>query len=223
MRNSRSLLPDSLDLVTAHPIRILIVDDHLILREGLALIIERWPDLEVVGSVATGEEAVAAFSRQRPDVVLMDLQLPGMSGVEAIRSIRQLDPHARIVVLTMYDGHEDVHRALHAGATTYLLKNSLSDDLIGVVRNVHAGGRPMFPDIQARLDERATRPTLTRREVHVLELVLKGQRNKEIASQLSISEETVDAHLKNIFTKLDVHDRTAAVYIALQRGIIHIG
>jgi DNA-binding NarL/FixJ family response regulator len=209
--------------VTDPPIRLLVVDDHRILREGLALIIERWPDLEVVGSVATGEEAIHAFARQRPDVVLMDLQLPGMSGVEAIRSIRQSDPQARIVVLTMYDGNEDIHRALQAGATTYLLKNSLSDDLIRVVREVHAGGRPMPADIQARLDARTALPTLTQREVHILELVSRGRRNKEIAATLSISEETVEAHLKNIFTKLDVHDRTAAVYVALRRGILHIG
>ena len=205
------------------PIRVLVVDDHRIVREGLALIINREADIEVVGTAASGEEAVAAFTRDRPDIVLMDLQLPGMSGVEAIRDIRRLDPRARIVVLTMYGGDEDIHRALEGGATTYLLKDSLSDDLIRVVREVHAGGRPMTPDVKARLDDRAARPTLTQREVRVLQLVMEGKRNKEIAAGLSISEETVEVHMKNIFAKLGVHDRTAAVYVALRRGIIHVG
>ena len=205
------------------PIRVLVVDDHRIVREGLALIINREADIEVVGTAASGEEAVAAFTRDRPDIVLMDLQLPGMSGVDAIRDIRRLDPRARIVVLTMYGGDEDIHRALEVGATTYLLKDSLSDDLIRVVREVHAGGRPMTPDVQARLDDRAAHPTLTQREIRVLQVVMEGKRNKEIAASLSISEETVEVHMKNIFAKLGVHDRTAAVYVALRRGIIHVG
>ena len=208
--------------MAATPIRVLVVDDHRIVRDGLGLIISREKDIEVVASAGSGEEAVAAFRRQRPDVVLMDLQLPGMSGVEAIRAIRGIDADARIVVLTMYDGDEDIYRALEGGATTYLLKDSVSDDLIGVVRDVHAGGRPMAADVKARLADRAARPTLTQREVRVLQLVLRGKRNKEIAGALSISEETVEVHLKNIFTKLDVHDRTAAVYVALRRGILHV-
>ena len=205
------------------PIRVLVVDDHRIVREGLALIIDREADIEVVGTAASGEEAVAAFTRDRPDIVLMDLQLPGMSGLEAIRDIRRLDPRARIVVLTMYGGDEDIHRALEVGATTYLLKDSLSDDLIRVVREVHAGGRPMTPDVKARLDDRAAHPALTQREIRVLQVAMEGKRNKEIAASLSISEETVEVHMKNIFTKLGVHDRTAAVYVALRRGIIHVG
>lgn len=204
-------------------IRILVVDDHAIVRDGLALIASRENDLEIAGVAATGEEAIAAFERSHPDVVLMDLQLPGISGVEAIRAIRRSDPQARVIVLTMYGGDEDIHRALEAGATTYVLKGSPSDELARVIRNVHAGERPLHPDVQARLESRAARPTLTEREINVLELVSYGQRNKEIAAQLSISEETVQVHLKHIFTKLDVHDRTAAVYVALRRGIIHIG
>jgi two-component system NarL family response regulator len=145
-----------------------------------------------------------------------------MSGVDAIRAIRARDPQARIVVLTMYDGDEDIHRALEVGATTYLLKDSLSDDLIRVVREVHAGGRPMPDVVRARLQDRAGRPTLTQREIHVLQLVMQGRRNKEIAAALSIRDETVEAHLKNIFAKLAVHDRTAAVYVALRRGILHV-
>jgi two-component system NarL family response regulator len=178
--------------------------------------------MEVVGSAATGEEAVEAFLAHRPDVVLMDLQLPRMSGVEAIRAIRELDPGARIVVLTMYEGDEDIYRSIQAGAATYLLKDSLSDDLIRVVRSVHAGGRPIGTEVQQRLEDRAGRPALTEREVRVLELVMAGHRNKEIAASLSIREETVSVHLRNIFTKLDVHDRTAAIYVALRRGILHI-
>ena len=203
-------------------IRILVVDDHRVVREGLKLLLEREADLAVAGTASTGEEAIATFRRERPDVVLMDLQLPGMSGVDAIKAIRREDPSAPIVVLTMYDGDEDIHRALDAGATTYLLKGSPSDDLIRVLRMVHEGGRPIPEDVKARLQDRAARPTLTQREVRVLQLVLEGHRNKEIGATLTIAEETVEVHLKNIFAKLGVHDRTAAIYVALRRGIVHV-
>jgi DNA-binding NarL/FixJ family response regulator len=152
----------------------------------------------------------------------MDLNLPGMSGVETIRAVRQRYAAVSIVVLTMYEGDQDIRRALDAGATTYLLKHSLSDDLVRVIRDVHAGEHPLPADVQARLDDTATRPTLSRREVEVMELVLDGCRNKEIADSQSISQETVRVHLRTIFTKLDVHDRTAAVKVALRRGIVHI-
>ena len=208
--------------MTDPPIRVLCVDDHRIVREGIGLIIARQPDMEVVGSAATGEEAVALFKRERPDVTLMDLQLSTMSGLEAIQAIRREDADARIIVLTMYQGDEDIHRALTAGATTYLLKDTLSDDLIRFVREVHAGRRPIRADVKARLDERATQPTLTPREVQVMELVSEGRRNKEIAVLLGISEETVQVHLKNIFAKLKVGERTAAVNVAIRRGIVHI-
>jgi DNA-binding NarL/FixJ family response regulator len=203
-------------------IRVLCVDDHRIVREGIGLIIARQTDMEVVGSAATGEDAVIQFRRERPDVTLMDLQLPTMSGLDAIRSIRREDADARIIVLTMYQGDEDIHRALSAGATTYLLKDTLSDDLIRFVREVHAGRSPIRADVKARLDERAGQPTLTPREVQVMELVSEGRRNKEIATLLGISEETVQVHLKNIFVKLKVGERTAAVNVALRRGIVHI-
>jgi DNA-binding NarL/FixJ family response regulator len=203
-------------------IRVLCVDDHRIVREGIGLIIARQADMEVVGSAATGEDAVLQFRRERPDVTLMDLQLPTMSGLDAIRSIRREDADARIIVLTMYQGDEDIHRALSAGATTYLLKDTLSDDLIRFVREVHAGRSPIRADVKARLDERAGQPTLTPREVQVMELVSEGRRNKEIATLLGISEETVQVHLKNIFVKLKVGERTAAVNVALRRGIVHI-
>ena len=203
-------------------IRVLCVDDHRIVREGVALIIAREPDMEVVGLAATGEDAVQLFKRERPDVTLMDLRLGTMSGLEAIRAIRRDEPRARIVVLTMYQGDEDIHRALSAGAATYLLKDALSDDLISVVREVHAGGHPIGPDVRARLDQRAAQPTLTPREIQVLQLVSQGKRNKEIAAILGLSDDTVPVHVKNIFAKLRVNERTAAVNVALRRGIIHI-
>ena len=210
------------ETMTKPRIRVLCVDDHRIVREGIGLIISRQPDMEVVGSAATGEEAIALFKRERPDVTLMDLQLATMSGLEAIQAIRREDADARIIVLTMYQGDEDIHRALAAGAATYLLKDTLSDDLIRFVREVHAGRRPIRADVKARLDERATQPTLTPREVQVMELVSEGRRNKEIAVLLGISEETVQVHLKNIFAKLKVGERTAAVNVAIRRGIVHI-
>ncbi len=209
-------------LMESPGIRVLCVDDHRIVREGIGLIIDREADMKVVGSAATGEEAVALFTRQRPDVTLMDLQLPTMSGLDAIHAIRREDPQAHIIVLTMYQGDEDIHRALAAGAATYLLKDTLSDDLIRIVREVHAGRRPIRADVKARLDERAAAPTLTPREIQVMELVAEGRRNKEIAGLLGISEETVQVHLKNIFAKLKVSERTAALNVALRRGIVHI-
>jgi two-component system, NarL family, response regulator len=203
-------------------IRVLCVDDHRIVREGLGLIIARQPDMEVVGSAATGEEAVQLFSRELPDVTLMDLQLGTMSGLQAIQAIRRRHRDARIIVLTMYQGDEDIYRALKAGATTYLLKDTLSDDLIRIVREVHAGERPIAAQVKARLDERASHPNLTAREVQVLEHVSEGKRNKEIAALLNISEDTVNVHMRNIFTKLGVGERTSAVNIAIRRGIVHI-
>jgi DNA-binding NarL/FixJ family response regulator len=203
-------------------IRILCVDDHRLVLAGIELMIGRQPDMAVVGSATTGEEAVSLFRQHRPDITLMDLQLPVMTGLEAIRAIRHLSPEARIIVLTMYHGDEDIHRALVAGASTYLLKDMLSDDLMRVIREVHAGQRALLPDVQVRLDERATRPSLTPREVQVTELIGRGLRNKEIASELHISEETVQVHVKSILTKLSVNDRTAAVNVAMRRGIIHL-
>jgi DNA-binding NarL/FixJ family response regulator len=201
---------------------VLCVDDHRIVREGIALILAREPDIEVVASAANADEAVAEFKRHQPDVTLMDLRLGERNGIDAIKEIRRDYPDARIVVLTMYQGDEDIHRALSAGAATYLLKDSLSDDLIRVVREVHAGGHPIGADVRARLDQRAAQPTLTPREIQVLQLVSQGKRNKEIAAILGLSDDTVPVHVKNIFAKLRVNERTAAVNVALRRGIIHI-
>ena len=203
-------------------IRILCVDDHQLLREGLSLILERESDMEVVDFAATGEKALDLFETHRPDIVLMDLQLPGMNGLEAIHAIRRRHPDARIIVLTMFDGDEDIYRALDAGAATYLLKDTLSKDLIRVIRGVAAGTAPLDPLVSERLAHHAQHPALTTREVEVMKQVAVGRRNKEIAAFLGIGEETVRMHLKNIFVKLDVNDRTAAVNVALRRGIIHI-
>lgn len=203
-------------------IRVLCVDDHHLMREGISRIVGVQPDMTVVAEAATGEQAVEQFRQHRPDVTLMDLQLPTMSGLQAIRAIRDLRPDARIVVLTMYQGDEDVHCALEAGAMGYLLKDTLPDDLIRVIREVHAGQRAIPPEIAAVLGARASQPTLTSRELQVLELLATGNRNKEIAAELGISGDTASAHIKSIFLKFRVHDRTAALAEAIRRGVIHI-
>lgn len=204
------------------PIRILVTEDHRLVREGLVLLLERESDFKVVVAVRTGEEAVAAFARQHIDVVLMDLQLPGIDGIEAIRRIRAQHAKARIIVLTIYDGEEDIYRALDAGATSYLLKDRLPEELVEVIRQVHAGEVPLAATLEARLAGRARRAPLSQRETDVLGLVMKGMRNKEIAESLCISEGTVQVHMKNAFVKLNVHDRTAAVYVALRLGILRL-
>jgi DNA-binding NarL/FixJ family response regulator len=203
-------------------IRVLCVDDHRIVREGLRMIIDSEPDMVVIGSAANGHEAVTRYEEHTPDITLMDLQLPEMGGVDAIRAIRQIDAGARIIVLTMYKGDEDIHRALAAGASTYLLKDTLADDLPRIVREVHGGRQTLPPDVQARLEERAASPTLTPREVEVMRLVAAGRRDKEIAVALAISSQTARVHMKNIFAKLGVSDRTEAMSVAIRRGIIHI-
>ena len=203
-------------------IRILCVDDHRIVREGIASLIDRQPDMRVVASAASGEEAIDLFLEHQPDITLMDLQLGVMDGITAIKIIRRRAPDARIVVLTMRRGDEDIHRALEAGASTYLMKDTISDDLIRVLREVQAGEHPMPADVEARLAERATRASLTDREVQVVELVAQGMRNKEIGVSLGITETTVQVHVKNILAKLRVQDRSGAITAAIRRGIIHI-
>jgi DNA-binding NarL/FixJ family response regulator len=198
------------------PIRVLCVDDHQIVREGLALIINQEPDMQVVGSAASAD-------RLQPDVTLMDLRLRGRTGVDAIVAIRRENADARIIVLTMYEGDEDIRRALAAGAATYLTKDIVSDELIRVVREVHTGMTPGISGVRTVLEQHASLPRLTPREVEVLELVSRGMRNKEIAASLGITRETVVVQVRNIFTKLGVTDRTGAVRAGVERGIIHIG
>ena len=203
-------------------IRLLCVDDHRIMLKGLTLLIGHEPDMEVVATADSGETAVLRYREHRPDVVLMDLQLPTMSGLDAIRAIRAEAPDARIIVLTMHQGAEDIHHALAAGAASYLLKDALSDDLIRMVREVAAGRHTLPDDVSARLAERRRMPLLTPREIEVVKLLAKGMRNKEIAVALGVAEDTAKAHVRHVIAKMDVHDRSAVIGAAVRRGILHM-
>ncbi len=192
------------------------------IRAGLAATIAAEADMAVAASAANGREGLELYRRLAPDVTLMDLKMPDMGGVEAIGAIRAEFPGARIIVLSTYQGDEDIYRALEAGAVTYLLKDMVADKMIGVIREVAAGGRPIPPVVAQRLTGRMFQTPLTARETEVLRLVARGMRNKEIAGELGISDETVQGHVKNILTKLSVHDRTEAVAVAVRRGIVHL-
>jgi len=207
---------------TKKNIRILTVDDHAMLREGIASVIQLQPDMLVVGEAENGAQAIEKFRDLKPDVTLMDLQMPGISGLDAIKVIRDEFPNARIIVLTTYSGDVQVLRALKAGAAGYLLKSTLRKELLDTIRGVHAGRRHVPPEIASEIALHASDDALSEREIAVLRLVAEGKANKEIARQLSISEDTVKAHLKNIFAKLDVRDRTQAVTVSAKRGIIVI-
>jgi DNA-binding NarL/FixJ family response regulator len=201
-------------------IRILIVDDHPLLREGVAAVLAGQPDMALAGEAANGVDALAQYRRLRPDVTLMDLQMPDASGIEAIQSIRNEFPAARIIVLTMYDGDVQATRALRAGASGYLLKNTLRKELVDAIRLVHAGHRRIPPEIAVVLAEHQGDDALTAREVDVLRRVAAGRSNKIIADDLGISEGTVKTHMKSILSKLAADDRTHAVAIATRRGIL---
>jgi DNA-binding NarL/FixJ family response regulator len=201
-------------------IKILTVDDHPLLREGIAAVVAGEEDIELVGEAVSGEDAVEKFRLYRPDVTLMDLQMPGMSGIDAMLAIRSQFPNARFVVLTTYQGDVQALRALKAGATGYLLKNMLRKELLETVRIVHSGRRRIPPEIAAELADHVTDDALSEREVEVLRRVATGQSNKVIASHLSVSEATVKGHMKSILSKLGANDRTHAVTIALKRGFI---
>ena len=192
------------------------------IRAGLTATIEPEPDMTVIGSASTGREGLEQYRQHQPDITLMDLRMPEMGGVEAIRTIRAEFPSAKIIVLSTYQGDEDIYRALEAGAVTYLLKDTLAEKMVGIIREVAGGGRPILPEVAKQMADRMFRATLTNREIEVLRLVARGMRNKEIAAELKISEETVQGHVKNILAKLSVHDRTEAVAVAIRRGIVHL-
>jgi DNA-binding NarL/FixJ family response regulator len=204
------------------PIRVLCVDDHPLLREGIAALLASQPDMILVGEASNGREAIEQFRKHRPDVTLMDLQMPEMNGVDAMISICGEFPGARIIVLTTYKGDVQVLRALKAGARAYLLKGLLRKELLETIRLVHAGQKRMPSEVATELAEHATDDALSLREIEVLRLVSSGNANKEIAAQLSITEETVKGHIKNILAKLGANDRTHAVTIGLKRGIIDL-
>jgi DNA-binding NarL/FixJ family response regulator len=202
------------------PIRILVVEDHNVVRQGLVALIQTVPDMNVVAEAADGAEAVELYRTHRPDVTLMDLRLPRMSGVDAIKAIRGQFPAARVIVLTTFDGDENIFRALQAGARGYLLKDMFGDELMEAIRTVHAGKTRIPPDIAQRLAERMGGPSLTNRELEVLTLIVSGKSNRDIGNQLAISEATVKTHINNILSKLGVSDRTQAATTAIQRGIV---
>jgi DNA-binding NarL/FixJ family response regulator len=203
-------------------IRILIADDHSVVREGLVSLVKRKSDMVVVGEGGNGREAVELWKEHRPDVTLLDLRMPELDGVGAIKEIRELDENAHIVVLTTYDGDEDIYRAIKAGAKAYLLKDTARDALVETVRRVHAGETYLPPQLAAKLAERVSGEALSPREVDVLQRMAVGKSNKEIGAELFISEGTVKTHIKSIFSKLDVVSRTEAVAVATRRGLIQL-
>jgi DNA-binding NarL/FixJ family response regulator len=219
------MLPsDSAAFPTAAPPKatVLLIDDHALLRTGVANIINQEPDLTVVAEASDGAEGVAAFERHRPDITLLDLRMPVMEGVEAVRQIRALDSRARVIVLTTYDTDDEISRALKAGAKAYVLKDISADLLIGCIRDVLNGKTYLAPSAAAKLAEGVTHVQLTPREMATLKLLADGKANKEIAAELSISERTVKTHLGHLFGKLGVTSRTEAIKVATRRGLVRL-
>ena len=204
------------------PIRLLVVDDHPVVRQGIAALIATEADMSLVGEAATGREALHQFRTHRPDVTLMDLQMPDMNGFDAISAILSESPAARIIVLTTYVGDVQVVRALRAGARGYLLKNSLYKELVETIRAVHVGRKSLSPEASFQLAEHATDEALTPAEIRILRLIAEGHANKEIAAKLSLTEGTVKGQIRNVLSKLGARDRTHAALIALKRGIIGV-
>jgi len=209
-------------MTSATAIRIMIVDDHPIVREGFSGMIGIEPDMSLVAEARNGQEALELFRNQRPDITLIDLRMPGMNGIETMTAIRKEFPESRFIVLTTYDGDEDIYRALAAGASAYLLKDMLGDEILETIRAVHAGRRRIPVPVGTRLAERVAGLDLSAREMDVLHLIVQGKSNKEVASALEITEATVKGHVTNILGKLGVTDRTQAVITALKRGIVHL-
>ncbi|HTS24953.1 MAG TPA: response regulator transcription factor [Bryobacteraceae bacterium] len=206
----------------SEPIRILVAEDHLVARVGVSTIVNMQPDMTVVAEASNGQQAVELFRKHLPDVTLLDLRMPGMTGVEAATVIRREYPSARMIALTTYGGDEDIRRALAAGVQAYLTKDVLHDELLKAIRAVHAGQTYLPAAVAAALAAQIPRPDLSAREIQVLELIVQGLANKQIAYSLSIAEHTVKNHVKNILSKLGVQDRTQAATAAIQRGIIHL-
>lgn len=203
-------------------IRILIVEDHHVVRKGLMALLQASPEVEIVGEAADGLEAIERFHALRPDITLMDLRLPKLSGADVITQLRVADPAARFIVLTTFDGDEDIYRALQAGAKAYLLKGMTVDELLTTIRVVHSGKARIPAAIAEKLAERVSGQELTPRELAVLERIVAGRANKEIATDLHISETTVKSHINSLLSKLGVADRTHAATLALQRGLVHL-
>jgi len=205
----------------ANKIRLMVIDDQAVVRQGFVSLIKTVPDMEIVGEGSNGQEAVDLFRQLRPDITLMDLRMPALSGAEAIKQIRSEFPAARIIVLTTFDGDEDIYRAVQAGAQGYLLKDMFFEELEAAIRKVHAGARLIPGSVAERLAARMSSSELTGRELEVLRQIVDGKSNKEIGNELNISEATVKSHINNILSKLGVSDRTQAATTALQRGIVH--
>jgi len=203
-------------------IKIMIVDDHPVVREGLSRIIVSESGMEVIAEAGTGAEALKQYRKLRPDIVLLDMRMPEMTGIQTIEAIRKEFSNARIIVLSTYDLEEDIYQSLQAGARGYILKDSPRNELLASIRRVHAGERVIPPNIATRLAERIGGNELTAREFEVLKLIVQGKSNKQIGDDLGISEGTVKSHVNNILDKLDVTDRTQAVSVALKRGIVHL-